>query len=566
MSHLKLSFMIGALLILLGLFVPSSILVEFQGATSPAKLEQLLLGSTFFKIGLVVLGLWVIVLGRMSVWKQDRPSESCLYDRDNKNHLAILAAILLSASALRLYGLDYGLWHDEIVTYVKYMRIPFREALLTYDSENQHFLFTLLAHISFRIFGESNWSLRLPAVFFGIGSIWALYLLGRQVGSTREALLSAALLAFSYHHVWFSQNARGYTGLLFWTLLSSWLFLRGIREERPQLWLFYAATAALGVYTHVTMLFVIISHFGIYLMKLFSRRKEIWPNRWAGFFLGFCLSGILTLQLYALILPQVINGIMGADSTVMVWKQPLWTLLEFVKGMQISFAASFVALAGLLILGPGLLGFVRNNPVVIQLLILPSLIGTIAVIGMGHHLWPRFFFFVVGFGALVVVRGTMVLGGNISRLLHLKSTASVSAGTALCVSLIFVSAVSVPFAYAPKQDYLGALAFVEKSKDPGDSVVTVGLATYPSKNFYAKNWKEAETLEDLNFIRSRSNRTWLIYTLPLHLQAVYPEIMSNIKQDFRVVKRFYGTLNGGTIFVCLSDTSPTLQRTTMDHL
>ena len=31
---------------------------------------------------------------------------------------------------------------------------------------------------------------------------------GYQVTSEREALLSVVLLAFSYHHIWFSQNAR----------------------------------------------------------------------------------------------------------------------------------------------------------------------------------------------------------------------------------------------------------------------------------------------------------------------------------------------------------------------
>ena len=67
-------------------------------------------------------------------------------------------------------------------------------------------------------------------VLFGLASILALYLFGRQVTSASESLLAAALLTFSYHHVWFSQNARGYTGLLFWTLLSSWLLLRALRN------------------------------------------------------------------------------------------------------------------------------------------------------------------------------------------------------------------------------------------------------------------------------------------------------------------------------------------------
>ena len=42
-----------------------------------------------------------------------------------------------------------------------------------------------------------------------------MYLFGTEAANRKEGLLGAALLTFSYQHVWFSQNARGYTALLF---------------------------------------------------------------------------------------------------------------------------------------------------------------------------------------------------------------------------------------------------------------------------------------------------------------------------------------------------------------
>src|SRR5262249_45512128 len=157
--------------------------------------------------------------------------------------------------------------------------------------------FTILAHACFLIFGEGAWALRLPAALFGVASIWALYLFARQVGSTREALFAAALFTFSYHHLWFSQNARGYSGLLFWALLSSWFLVRALREDRPALWLGFAAAAAFGIYTHITMVFVIAGQSAVYLHQLWMRRGETWPNRWAGLTLGFCGGGLLTMVL-----------------------------------------------------------------------------------------------------------------------------------------------------------------------------------------------------------------------------------------------------------------------------
>ncbi len=128
-----------------------------------------------------------------------------------------LGALLLVSMAVRLYQLGSGLWFDEIMTLKEYARLPYLEIVTRFKSENQHFLYSLLAHSSILLFGESAWSLRLPAVLFGVGSIWAVYMLGAEVTDRKQAFLASALLAFSYHHLWFSQNARGYTGLLFWT-------------------------------------------------------------------------------------------------------------------------------------------------------------------------------------------------------------------------------------------------------------------------------------------------------------------------------------------------------------
>src|SRR5688572_8834001 len=84
--------------------------------------------------------------------------------------------ILAAATALRLYELGTGLWLDEILTNVSYARMSFGQIVTTYDSQNQHFLFSLLAQAAFQLFGESPWALRLPAAIFGVASIWAMYL------------------------------------------------------------------------------------------------------------------------------------------------------------------------------------------------------------------------------------------------------------------------------------------------------------------------------------------------------------------------------------------------------
>jgi mannosyltransferase len=554
MTNSKFNYTVGTLLILVGIAVPSLTLIKVLRGELPIDIrQQLIVGATTFKIGLIIFGVFFLARGRFSFFKlEKRPIES-LPDSNRKITIVILATILFTAAVLRLYGLNNGLWFDEILTYVNFANTPFGEIITTFHSQNNHMLYSLLAHGSFLIFGESVWALRLPAVFFGVASIWAVYLLGRQVSTTRESLLSAALLAFSYHHIWFSQNARGYSGLLFWTIFASWLFVRGLRGSQLRIWLLYAISATLGVYTNMTMLFVIIGHFIIYLLTLVTSRKDLWPERWTGFYLGFCLTGFLTFQLYSLVLPQLFGNVTEQGGAVAVWKNPVWTLLEFIKGLKVGFIGATSVIVCLFVIGIGIKSYVREKPIMIQLLFIPVIVGAVITIGMGHHLWPRFFFFSLGFVVLVVIRGIFVAGDIVSKLLRIEPKQSGFIGASLCVGVIVISSFSIPGVYSPKQDFVGALSFVEKHKKPGDKVAAVGMAMLPYSQYLETDWETVETVETLDSLRANSKRTWLIYTVPIHLQSFYPEILNTISEDFEVIKQFYGTLGGGTIFVCRKD-------------
>jgi mannosyltransferase len=554
----------GGALLLIALMLPAPALIAFLRGDAAVSDAQLLLGGLWFKISLAVLGAAAIAMGRLHIWDSVPPIKTSSKPRSRLT-LTILAAILITATALRLYELNAGLWLDEILTNVLYAKLPFGTIITTFDSENQHFLYSLMAHASFQIFGESVWALRLPAVLFGVGSICAIYLFGSEVASQREGLLAAALLTFSYQHVWFSQNARGYTGLLFWTILSSWLFLRAMRETRPGLWLLYAASAALGAYTHITMLFVVAGQFLIYLIALLVRRKRPWTNRWGGLFLGFGLAGPLTLQCYALVVPQILGGLGGETSLVEEWKDPLWTALEFVKGIELSFAggltalAALVALAAMVVFGVGLVGYLRKAPEVVGLVMIPPVLTAAVVIGLGHHLWPRFFFLAYGFAALVAVRGAVALGETAARMVHFPSSRASWVGTAACIAVIAASGLSLRFVYGPKQDYSGALNFVETQKRPGDAIVTAGLSTFVYDDYYKVNWPAVTTLDELNAIRAQAKRTWLVYTFSPVLESTSPEIMTSLQREFTVVKQFDGTVDDGAVIVARANgSSPTL--------
>jgi mannosyltransferase len=552
MKEYKLHIVFGLIFIFAGFFVSSSDLISFL-RTSPTEIpEELLLGAKLFKVCLVIIGALALIFRKKTIRKSDLTKDKNADEPHSMLVSTLLIIILFIAFALRIYGLNEGLWFDEILTLENYAKAPFGEIVTTYDSQNQHFLYSILAHISFLLFGQSAWSLRLPAVLFGVGSIWALYLLARQVTSTREALLSAALCAFSYHHIWFSQNARGYIGLLFFTLISSWLFVRGLNEKHPRLWLFYAIVVALGAYTHISMVFIVMGHFVIYVFSFIFRENKSRRVRWIPI-MGFCFAALLTLQLYSLVLPQMFGETIGHGGTVAVWKNPLWTLFEIVRGTKIGFRGVVPAICAIGVLGLGVWDFSRKNPIVIGLFFIPLIIVAAVTIIMGHHLWPRLFFFSLGFGILIVARGSMELGRLVTHLLKMGTKRSMILGTAVFSVIILVFAITAPRAYGPKQDYLSALKFVESNKKLNDIVLTFGSTSFVYERYYGLDWTMVGDLESFNSIRTNRNTAWIVYTFPAYLEAEYPEIMDTVRRDFRMVRQFDGTLNGGTIFVCRSE-------------
>jgi hypothetical protein len=537
---------VGLGLIVASVLLPPPVLLDGLGVSSVTA-PAVWTGARLFRLGLAALGVYLVVAGRLPIWSgAARPWNPAI--RRPSWAGAVLVAILALALAIRLRRLGGGLWYDEIIAHVQYMHMSLGEILTTYRSESQHVLFTLLARISLTLLGDGAASLRLPAVLFGVASVGALYLLARQVTTAGEALLSAALLSVSYHHVWFSQNARGYTALLFWTLLSSWLLLRALDEGRPGLWLGYAAAVALGMFTHVTMLFGVLAHAVVYAAVLVRPRASRAGSAPAGAVLGFGLAGLLTFQLYALVLPQFLSTI-GMTAKVPEWTSPLWALQELARGLRTGFAGGVVAAGALLVTGAGLLSYRRTAPVIVILLVLPAVAVAATVWAMGHPLWPRLFFSLMGFGVLIAVRGATTMGDWVARVFRTSPPRAAFAGTALALLLVLASATTVPAAWGPKQDYAGARGFIDAHREPGDAVVTVGLATLPYRAFFHAGWEAAASAEALATIRSRASRTWVLCTIPLHLQGQHPDLMAAIRRDFTLAAAFPGTLSGGTIYV-----------------
>ncbi len=485
----------------------------------------------------------------------------------------LLFAILALGLVLRLVGLGTSFWIDEVDTLLHCVRLPLAEIVTTYASENQHPLYSLLARLSVLAFGESEWSVRLPAVVMGVASLAAVARLGRLILDETSGLLAALLLAVSPHHVWFSQNARGYTGLLLFALLATAEFFELLWRPRRAGHLRYALFFGLALYTHLTALFAFAGHGLLWLaLKLRPAGEGTRPPeelvdaeplpvaRATGAALGaMVLGGGVALLLYAPLLGDVMTafttraeGGSVAVTKVTPWTQPGWALRQVVESLGLSpLALTGVALAALLAL-VGLVSLWRNGRrgfVLVHLLAPP--VALAVLLALHRHLYPRFFFFEAGFGALLLVRGARISGGWLScSLPGCKVRRTALWGIAVVLLVAAASALALDRVYAhPKQDFVGARDWVEAHAAPGDAKVAVGPAKLALPGYYAPSWKIAESAVELAALRAGSPATWLVYTLPEQLAAAHPDLFTVVERDFERVTELPGSMGGGSVFV-----------------
>ncbi len=476
--------------------------------------------------------------------------------------IGALAALSIVGLALRLWNLNSDLWIDEVFTLLDFVRKPLGEIVASFPSQNQHMLFSILAYVSTSIFGESSWSLRLPSVLFGIASIWAFFFLCKRLVGSQEALLGCVLMTVSYHHIWFSQNARGYMGLLLFTLTATWFWFEALETNKWKWWLGYAASIAMGMWVHPTMAFVVAAHGIVHVLLLIwpgilgSTVSAFSPERRAGIrpFAAWLLSVTVTLQLYALSLPEFLAVGLHEESKDSEWTNPIWVITESLQSLKIGFAGTLVLVCGGAFVAFGWARLFRLNQRAAVLMVLPALLAGVSMLLLGHNIWPRFFFFSMGFGLLTVIHGAVELPKFLAHYfkpLRVKQELASSAGVGFCLLVIIASLTTLPKNYAlPKQNFSEAKNFVERNTLSGDGIVAVSLAGIVYGSYLEPHWPVANTGTELQTIQNESERVWLVYTLPIEVKAFRPDLWKMIENDYEVVKVFPGTLNGGEVFVC----------------
>jgi mannosyltransferase len=105
---------------------------------------------------------------------------------------------------------------------------------------------------------QSELWLRLPSVLFGVAAIPLIYHLGRLLHSEVVGASAAWLLSLSPIHVWYSQEARGYSLLIALGLGSALALIQALRRFDRGAWAAHAVLTAAAFYVHYSAVWILL--------------------------------------------------------------------------------------------------------------------------------------------------------------------------------------------------------------------------------------------------------------------------------------------------------------------
>ncbi|MEI6266866.1 MAG: glycosyltransferase family 39 protein [bacterium] len=210
-----------------------------------------------------------------------------------------LIVVLIIATSLRFYklaSLPPGLHPDEaangldIISMIEKGRFAAiydtngpREALFLYLQGIFVWLGNLL---NITAINYTPLSLRIAPAIIGVITVWAIYLLGKEMYNKNVGLFAATALAVSAWHIQFSRN--GFRAIMapLALIFLFYFFIKAYREGKLKYYLATGITLALGCYTYLSFRMAPLVLFALLIFILFKDKKFIskyWKNiSWMG--------------------------------------------------------------------------------------------------------------------------------------------------------------------------------------------------------------------------------------------------------------------------------------------
>jgi len=474
-------------------------------------------------------------------------------ENTDRSALLLLGLALLAGIVLRCWNITQSFWWDEIWSTLPYAKAHSVWHIFTDLGYyfNNHLLNSLLVRYSIKVFGESEWAARLPALLMGLLAILAVFQFGKLFLGTLCAGAAALLLAFSPFHIDHSTEARGYAGLALFAILSSFYFLKAMKENQARAWVLYGVCTVLGFCSHTFMAAVSASQactvlLGAGAVRWFHAPLPCSARALRSAAVSLLCAGAVTALIYSPILPAFTENL-GKVRLVHVSRLPFLVSLVTLLFPGIETVPGVVVYGVLLC--SGMYVFLRKDPVLLVYLAVLLLLPLFLYLLINPmFVFERYFIFALPFALLVVGQGIAALAGRVRPRLRMPAALALLA----LVAWLQYPAIAGQLG-RDRQNYREAVRYVEAVNGrAGDLVFSLGYAGEHFR-YYASEITvhTPETPDELSGLMEGRERAWCLITAwlpdirpPQEDEALYAErpgqaeIYNYVKDHFKPVQHF----------------------------
>jgi mannosyltransferase len=408
-------------------------------------------------------------------------TETVKATRDYTPHL--LALLIVTGIALRFYHLDFNsLWLDEAATLsLSNVRVLDIWTRMASGGEVNPPLFYILEHFMIQMFGTSEWVLRfLPAVF-GVLTIPAIYLTGKEFWNKQVGLVAAGLVTFSPFLIYYSQEARAYSFVLLLCTGLMYFFLKAMKSNEPQDWTFFGVIAAIAIYTHFNTL-SLIGALTVYIL-IMKRKDPVAVFFGIVSWIALCIPiGIVFYKIFSeRIATAPTFGMKGLDLIIRTF-----TEMGGYDSIPVQILI-FLFILGMIVLWVNK----DKSKAVLITWILGVIIAASIFLSYKMPMMPRY---------LIILAVPLYLGIAMSSVGFTRLFSERHNQTVLAVLVLLIAVIAVPYytqyyTYYSKEDWRGIGKDLQKIQ--GDVVVVPGYIKGPLGYYYSSPLKEATTVDEL---------------------------------------------------------------------
>jgi predicted membrane-bound mannosyltransferase/DNA-binding beta-propeller fold protein YncE len=230
-----------------------------------------------------------------SRWNLDLPI-SKIFAWNLENFLVLI--VLFLAIVTRLYGLgDRAFSHDEVNAISASYSLATTGNLSWLPMEHGPLQMHLIA-LSFIVFGDNDFTARLPAALFSVATVGIALLLFRRYLGRKGALVAGLLFLISPYMLYYGRYQRNEAFIIVWSLLTMYAVLRYLERGEAGILVLFTAVNALHftdkatgyIYAGGTMIFLT----GYFISRLIPR-MHVSRQTWLRFLISLAVAAVFLI-------------------------------------------------------------------------------------------------------------------------------------------------------------------------------------------------------------------------------------------------------------------------------